>query len=287
MINKIKNILTVFLLALSLFLPEAPILGQSTQPDSTDRPTIFEPLLILSYDSDTGFGYGAKAFLLNPFKIRESFDLILFNSTKGERWYRLVFSLPDFELRQGKAYPIAFDFIVDYDKYVARSFFGIGNNSSYEDREKYTRRDVEFSPTLTRGLTSRLIAQIGYRFKSIDSYNFDPEGSMKDIPPPQNITVITNHSFFLSFRYDSRNSLYQSGFREGLSCRSRNDQWYDKIPEVGDLVSALQGHFFQANHIRISYGPRGSEWQRSATSGIITPGWQQIFTWLSAGPVSR
>ena len=54
-------------------------------------PVKIEPLPILSYDSNTGFGFGAKAFFLNLLKLRESFDLIIFLSTKGERWLRFVF----------------------------------------------------------------------------------------------------------------------------------------------------------------------------------------------------
>ncbi len=178
------------------------IAGQS----SDSITTVFEPLPIVSYDTDTGFGYGAKAFLLNAFGQQESFDLILFNSTKGERWYRFVFSIPDFELRQGTVYPVALDVIIDYDKYVARSFFGIGNGSQYDDLEKYTRRDVEIAPALTRTISTRMIAQLGYRFKSISSYNFDPEGRLKDLSPEQNKTGITNHSLFCVFRFDNRNS---------------------------------------------------------------------------------
>ena len=44
----------------------------------------FEIFPILSYDTDTGFGYGLKSFFLNFLGINESFDLILFNSTKGK-----------------------------------------------------------------------------------------------------------------------------------------------------------------------------------------------------------
>ena len=66
------------------------------QSDSTERAGI-ELFPILSYDSDAGFGYGAKAFFYDQLNSRESFDIILFNSTKGEQWYKFVFSIPDFE----------------------------------------------------------------------------------------------------------------------------------------------------------------------------------------------
>ena len=64
--------------------------------DADSIPSKIEPLPILSYDSNTGFGFGAKAFFLNLLKLRESFDLIIFFSTKGERSLRFDFSLPDF-----------------------------------------------------------------------------------------------------------------------------------------------------------------------------------------------
>jgi hypothetical protein len=54
---------------------------ESHKKDSVD--TKFEPLPLLSYDTNTGFGYGAKAFLLNFLQFRESFDFIVFLSTKG------------------------------------------------------------------------------------------------------------------------------------------------------------------------------------------------------------
>ncbi|HEY6950874.1 MAG TPA: endonuclease/exonuclease/phosphatase family protein, partial [Bacteroidota bacterium] len=118
---------------------------QPTVSDSVEQVegSTVEPFPILSYDTDVGFGYGAKLFLLNSFGRNESFDAVLFNSTKGERWYRFVFSLPDFEVRQGKIYPIAVDLAVDYDKYLKNSFFGVGNGSKFEDREYYTREPLE------------------------------------------------------------------------------------------------------------------------------------------------
>ena len=114
------------------------------------RPRI-DPFPILMYDSDIGVGYGAKLFLLNPMKLNESFDFTLFNSSKGERWYRFVFSLPDFELRQGRMYPLALDLTIDYDKYIQNNFFGIGHSSKFDDRENYTREPFEISLALSRG----------------------------------------------------------------------------------------------------------------------------------------
>lgn len=94
-----------------------------------DVDPVLNVMPILMYDSNIGVGYGAKLFLLNQLHHTESFDLTLFSSTKGERWYRFVGSWPDSELRQGKIYPIAADLTIEYDKLIKASFFGIGNGS--------------------------------------------------------------------------------------------------------------------------------------------------------------
>lgn len=65
-------------------------------------------------------------FPLNSLSSNESFDLIAFASTKGERWKKYSFSYPDAELRQGTRYPWAIDVVADYDKYISASFFGVG-----------------------------------------------------------------------------------------------------------------------------------------------------------------
>ena len=83
----------------------------------------WEAFPIISYDSDAGLGYGVKGFFYNFLKLRESFDLILFNSTKGEHWYRFVFSDVDIQRRQGTKYPAAIDLIVDYDKWISYRYY--------------------------------------------------------------------------------------------------------------------------------------------------------------------
>src|SRR5512135_2410606 len=87
------------MILIALFASSVVSLPSNARPDSTT--TSLEGLPILSYDTDTGFGYGAKLFLLNLLGGNESLDAIAFQSSKGERWYRLVIALPDFELRQG------------------------------------------------------------------------------------------------------------------------------------------------------------------------------------------
>jgi endonuclease/exonuclease/phosphatase family metal-dependent hydrolase len=165
-----------------------------------------EALPILTYDSDAGFGYGAKVFALNPLKSNESFDAVVFNSTKGERWYRFVFSIPDFELRQGKNYPFSLDFIVDYDKWNKNNFYGIGNNSSYENAEVYQKEPLETSVTAGRTFTKNIITQAGFKYKTIRNFGFSENSKLAALPPGLNKGRVSFGSIFFTLRYDTRNS---------------------------------------------------------------------------------
>ncbi|MFA6456635.1 MAG: BamA/TamA family outer membrane protein [Bacteroidota bacterium] len=166
----------------------------------------WEALPILSYDTDAGFGYGAKTMLVNFLGQNESFDIILFNSTKGERWYRFVASYPDFEWRQGTIYPISIDVTIDYDKWISNSFFGIGNNSQFSNREIYTREPLDCSMMFGRGITSLFVVQIGIRYRSIHNFHFLKNSVLLYLSPAVNSSTATMHSMLINARYDSRNS---------------------------------------------------------------------------------
>ncbi|HTP14196.1 MAG TPA: BamA/TamA family outer membrane protein, partial [Bacteroidota bacterium] len=165
-----------------------------------------EPLPIVSYDTDVGFGYGAKVFCLNALHQHESFDVVLFNSTKGERWYRFVFSIPDFELRQGKIYPMALDLTVDYDKYLKNSFFGVGNGSRFRDREYYTREPLEVTLAASRGISQHTVVQAGVKFKYARNFSFSDTSYLATLAPSLNAGVVRYHALFAGYRYDTRNS---------------------------------------------------------------------------------
>jgi outer membrane protein assembly factor BamA len=179
---------------------------QESAIDSSHSESTIEGLPILMYDTDVGFGFGAKAFFLNCLGRNESFDLTLFQSTKGERWYRFVFSLPDFERRQGTLYPLALDLVVDYDKYIKNNFFGVGNMSSFSDREYYTREPLDISVALSRGFTSSLVGQVGWRYKTVGNFNFSEESRLRSLPPALNASRVSYASVFFSLRYDTRSS---------------------------------------------------------------------------------
>ena len=205
--NRQSRYLFYVLIFLSLFPCSSTYAAGQNHPNSDSLTAIsFEPLPIISYDTNTGLGYGAKIFLLNAFKARESFDLILFNSSKGERWYRFVFSLPDFELRQGKEYPLSLDLIIDFDRWIAYYFYGVGNQSHYQDEEKYTRRLFETSLIFSRGFTRKIIGQIGLRYRNIANSAIKADSRLFNPLPVQNQGTAESLSGYCSGRYDSRNS---------------------------------------------------------------------------------
>ena len=195
-----------------------------------------EPLPILSYDTDVGFGYGAKAFFLNQLGGNESFDVVVFNSSKGERWYRFVFSLPDFELRQGKIYPWALDFVVDYDKWITNSFFGIGNHSSYKNRESYTREPLEVNLIVNRGFSKTTVGQIGLKYKSVRNYNFENTSRLKFLPPALDSSKAYYTSLFINYRYDTRNSFINPS--DGIVFQSELEYAPQKILANVNLLRA-------------------------------------------------
>jgi outer membrane protein assembly factor BamA len=139
------------------------------------------------------------------FDHRESIDIIAFNSSKGERWYRLVLSVPDFELRQGTGYAWAADVIMDYDKYLKNSFFGTGGSSQYEDRQTYTREPFEIQGLLSHSLSRRTVGQVGLRFRAVRNFNLPDSGRMQLLDALSRGRAST-FSLTASLRYDSRNS---------------------------------------------------------------------------------
>jgi endonuclease/exonuclease/phosphatase family metal-dependent hydrolase len=165
-----------------------------------------EFLPIFSYDTDVGFGLGGKVFVLNPLGMNESFDAVAFNSSKGERWYRLIFSWPDFELRQGRVYPIAIDAIVDYDKYIKNSFFGVGNQSKFADREFYSREPFELNVVASRGWTETSVSQVTVKYRMIRNFDFERSTGLAALAPSLNSGIARMASLTLTHRMDTRNS---------------------------------------------------------------------------------
>ncbi len=130
---------------------------------------------ILMYDTDIGLGYGGKGKIVNLLKLRESFDLFLFNSTKGERTYEFIFSIPDVELRQGTIYGLSFDLKAGYTKYMNQYYYGTGPDSSKDDLTHFTDEKKELLLTLGRGFTPSLVAQVQYAFKNVHYFDVEDD----------------------------------------------------------------------------------------------------------------
>ena len=187
------------------------------QSDSTERAGI-ELFPILSYDTDAGFGYGAKAFFYDQLNSRESFDIILFNSTKGEQWYKFVFSTPDFESRQGTKFPFALDLTLEYDKWKNYKLNYYGWDSELlnftEPHVGYTdlctNEFIETKISLNRAFRADLTGSISLKFKSISTYNFRRDVALSDTENIENKLLDNPSVKYLSInlngKWDTRNS---------------------------------------------------------------------------------
>ena len=127
------------------------------------------------FDTDIGFGYGGRVKFIDYLGKKESFDLILFNSTKGEHWYVFTFSIPDLEIRQGHRYGLSFDLKAEYDKYLSYSFYGIGPAAPEADRTIFSYETINVPLTFGRGLTPHLVVEAAYAFRWV-RYTGLPEG---------------------------------------------------------------------------------------------------------------
>jgi len=166
----------------------------------------FEWFPLLAFDKDIGLGVGAKGFLLNSLGQSESFDLTLFGSTKGERWVRFVFSLPDFELRHHKQYDYAVDLIFDYDLMIKNSFFGVGADSRYSDLTYYSKEPVNINLNLSRGFTEYFKAMLGIRYRSVGNSNIDTSINSSPAMAPLTEGRASSFSIITSLQLDLKDS---------------------------------------------------------------------------------
>jgi len=171
----------------------------------------YEFLPIAMYDTDTGFGYGIKFFGISSAGRGQALDLTLFNSTKGERWYRAEFTWPDRERRQGTAYPFSLDVAADYDKWIKQSFFGIGSGARYANREYYTKEPLEFSAAFGRAFTPHIIEEIKLKYRRVDSYHVTQGGMLWWQSAPLFPSRVSYGSAALTLRYDTRDSFMNPG----------------------------------------------------------------------------
>jgi hypothetical protein len=187
------------------------------QNDSTKRAG-FEWLPIVSYDTDAGFGYGIKTFFYDQFNSKESFDLILFNSTKGEQWYKFVFSTPDFESRQGTKYPLAIDLIFEYDKWKNYKLYYYGwDNESLkfiepivEYKDECVSEIIETKIVFNHAFHSDLTGFLAFKFKSISIYDVRRDSVLENQENIENKFLYNPSVKYLSVnlngKWDTRNS---------------------------------------------------------------------------------
>ena len=165
MLRRSLAILLALLAAASVRLSAGPAAQEDRIPPGSYRS--FSPFPIVMFDTDIGFGYGGRVKFIDYLGKKESFDLILFNSTKGEHWYVFTFSIPDLEIRQGHRYGLSFDLKAEYDKYLSYSFYGIGPAAPEADRTIFAYETINVPLTFGRGLTPHLVLEAAYAFRWI------------------------------------------------------------------------------------------------------------------------
>jgi len=191
------------LLSVLLFCAWVPV---SWAQDATSPQTHkWENFPIAAYDSDTGFGFGAKSFLLDRFRTRESIDLTLYASTLGERWARLVVSHPDFSLRQGALNPLSLDVKIEYDRMIRNHFFGLGNRSNSSDKETYNKEPLLVEVTGGHGFTKSFSIKLGGRYRCIVDSREKPGGLLESLGTPS-VGRVAYGAGFLGVQYDTRDS---------------------------------------------------------------------------------
>jgi len=219
-----------------------------------------DPIPIASFDTDVGFGLGAKALLLNYMKQNESFDMIVFGTTKGEIWTRFVFSIPHYELRQQKIYPISCDFVFDYDRFLNYGFFGIGNSSKFNYRENYTKEIMQINLNLSRGFSKELVLNGGLNSMYIRNYNLSDSSRLKKLSSLSSSSV-TYFSIFSNFRYDSRNSFINpaKGFVAQFDMEYAPNMDFNKVSfgRLGLWLQNYQTLFFPTTVLAARIGLQG------------------------------
>ena len=167
-------------------------------------------MLFLPVPDPTGNGLGVNLefYLRSALKKNESLYLVLHGSTKGDRMFKLDFSLPDYDLRQRRKYGGAFDLKVDYKKKADTGYFGLGGGSDFGDREYYTREEWEVTPAVSRSFSSYFVGQLGLRFRSVKMSGFEPGGLLDSLFFPADVSTKQYSSVFENFRYDTLDGYY-------------------------------------------------------------------------------
>jgi outer membrane protein assembly factor BamA len=173
--NKVFKKISLALLAVFILFCNGIVqlnAGENTKICSDIKEISWSAFPILMYDSDIGLGFGGRGIIKNLFKADESFDLILFASTLGEQWYAFTFSIPDFEIRQGTAYSIAFDLKFEFDKYLKSNYFGIGNETP-DNEWQFPSELFKLELILGTAFTEQLIGEISLVLQHRSIYDYE------------------------------------------------------------------------------------------------------------------
>lgn len=223
--------------------------NQSYSQSDSARANV-EALPILSYDSDVGIGFGAKLFLFDLMKSKESFDFILFGSTKGERWFKIVYSSPDFESRQGKKFPLSIDIVAEYDKYSKYFYYYIGRSYNpfglVEYKNESTYEKINFGIFLSRGFLKDFTSTLAFQFKRFILYNLKLDSLLYheyEHPELENAGFL---SLLLNSKWDTRNSYINPV--SGLLMQLEYELLYQTVPS-NRFYSRLMLAFQQYNEI--------------------------------------
>jgi outer membrane protein assembly factor BamA len=186
----------------------------TTGPTAKPTASVFP---ILMYDSDIGFGLGVKGVVKDLYGGGESFDGVLFGSTKGEQWYALAFSIPDQQTRLGTSYAAALDVKLEFDKYLRSNFFGFGNDSEDNDLQ-FPREMTRLEVAAGRALTRRLVAELAFVLNHTSVYGYGSEESALTAEVPGAGERMTTY-VTARLRWDSRDCYVHpsSGVRVSLS----------------------------------------------------------------------
>jgi len=164
-----------FMIGILLFIlqyPSAIAQEETSNRQMETRRRSISIFPILMYDSDIGFGFGGKSIIKNQLRYNESYDLTLFGSTKGEQWYAFTFSIPDFEIRHGTRYPVAFDVKLEYDKILKSNFFGLGNNSKNNDWQ-FPREFMKIEFILGHAFTEHIFGETSLSYNHTSVYDYE------------------------------------------------------------------------------------------------------------------
>lgn len=220
MMGKCKGYWVLVPIVLALFFIFPTFAGPAELEYSGKSLSVFP---FLMYNTDIGLGYGAKAKFVNYLSMKESFDMLLFGSTKGERLIDFTFAIPDFEIRQGKIYALSLDIKAVYNRLPVDNFYGLGPDSPEGGITHFTYERKELKLTLGRGFSCSLVCQVSYHLRNIRYYDVEQDKTHTE----ELESVGEQFSPFLSLlvRYDTSDS--QIHPTRGIRFELQNDLAYD------------------------------------------------------------